>query len=196
MKRMITWCIFTACLAPTLLAEARYYDPDTGRFLQEDEIPPYFDPINETNLYLYTGNNPVSRIDPLGLWYVDINVSGGWWGLGGTGGILIGEEGIYTYEGGGVVSPGIGGSITWSPQDPSTGWNVGVQGSAGLSGQYGYSFKDKGKFWEVGAGASYPTLGGGSLTGYYVHDPWKWPWIREQPGKQKEKLCEDGNQDD
>ncbi|MBI5057977.1 MAG: hypothetical protein HZB61_15310 [Nitrospirae bacterium] len=52
----------------------------------------------------FVGNNPVNFRDPLGLWYVDVNVSLGYWG-GGTGGVLIGSEGIYPYAGGGVVSP-------------------------------------------------------------------------------------------
>ncbi|MFQ5684930.1 MAG: RHS repeat-associated core domain-containing protein, partial [Candidatus Binatia bacterium] len=39
---------------------ARYYDPSTGRFLQED-------PLLTLNLYAYTGNNPVNFTDPSGL---------------------------------------------------------------------------------------------------------------------------------
>ncbi|MFH1094322.1 MAG: hypothetical protein V1739_09275 [Candidatus Omnitrophota bacterium] len=131
-------------------------------------------PIDETNPYLYTGNNPINRTDPSGLWYIDINVSGGKWG-GGTGGITIGSEGIGGYLGGGFVTPGFGGSLTWSPQNQSQGWNVGGQLNIGFSGQYGYSFgKDGGKFWEIGAG--WPA--GFSVTGYYQW-LWKWPWKRE-----------------
>ena len=43
---------------------ARYYDPDTGRFISED-------PIGfgggQTNLYAYVGGDPVNNIDPTGL---------------------------------------------------------------------------------------------------------------------------------
>ncbi|MFH1062623.1 MAG: FG-GAP-like repeat-containing protein [Candidatus Omnitrophota bacterium] len=39
---------------------ARYYDPSIGRFLQED-------PVWDTNLYAYVGNNPVNYVDPDGL---------------------------------------------------------------------------------------------------------------------------------
>src|SRR5208283_3745603 len=58
---------------------ARYYDPQVGRFVSEDPIGfaggdvnlmAYVDtvgkPLNETNLYLYTGDNPINRIDPSG----------------------------------------------------------------------------------------------------------------------------------
>jgi RHS repeat-associated protein len=38
---------------------ARYYDPEIGRFLSED-------PIWSTNLYPYSDNNPIVRLDPRG----------------------------------------------------------------------------------------------------------------------------------
>ena len=67
--------------------------------------------------------------------------------------------------------------MTWSPSDPTPGWNVGVQGVFGVAGQYGYSFGEGGgQFWEIGIG--WPP--GGSLTGYYVWEPWKWPWKKDK----------------
>ncbi len=47
---------------------ARYYDPNTGRFLSEDPIK------DGTNWYSYAGNNPVLYIDPWGL--ADIFLTG------------------------------------------------------------------------------------------------------------------------
>lgn len=45
---------------------ARYYDPSSGRFLSEDPIQFGAGP----NFYLYVGNNPINRFDPLGLDWV------------------------------------------------------------------------------------------------------------------------------
>ncbi len=42
---------------------ARYYDPLTGRFLTRDPAGI----VDGANVYVYTGNNPVNRVDPSGL---------------------------------------------------------------------------------------------------------------------------------
>lgn len=42
----------------------RYYDPSVGRFVQEDPIKVSLD---QSNLYVYVGNNPLNLVDPLGL---------------------------------------------------------------------------------------------------------------------------------
>jgi len=146
---------------------ARYYDPEVGRFINKDPIR-YAG--GGMNLYAYCLNNPINSRDPMGLWYIDFNVSGGYW-LGATAGVMIGPSGIYPYVGGGVVTPGVGGSIMWSPSDPAPGWNVGLQGQAIVAAQGGYGFGEGGGwFWEVGIGASYPTIVGGAATGFYVFD--------------------------
>ena len=44
-------------------SRARYYDPDMGRFLSTDPLG-YADGMN---LYAYVRNNPINRVDPLGL---------------------------------------------------------------------------------------------------------------------------------
>jgi len=65
----------------------RYWDPHTGRFLQEDPIGFLSGEVNfysyvgsvgkpllETNLYLYAGNNPVNFTDPFGEQPVGIGI--------------------------------------------------------------------------------------------------------------------------
>jgi len=120
---------------------ARYYNAEWGRFISPDPVREYY------NLYSYVLNNPVNRIDPFGLWYIDFNGSIGAFGHGATGGIMIGDAGIYYYGGGGLVSsPGLG--ITYSPSDPSSGGTVGLQGGFIVGGQVGAG--SAGIFGEVG----------------------------------------------
>ena len=47
--------------------QSRYYDPETCRFISQDDIS-YLDPetIGGTNLYAYCNNNPVMYCDPTG----------------------------------------------------------------------------------------------------------------------------------
>jgi hypothetical protein len=162
---------------------ARYYDPAVGRFINQDPIGFW----GGLNLYTYVGNNPMRYIDPLGLEYLDLNFSFGFpFFLGFTGGIMWNKTEISPYIGGGVVSPGWGGSLTWSRLDISPGVNVALQLAAIIAGQGGYAFGkgcEKGSwFWEIGMGGSLPTLAGGSLTGYYVFGPFSFEAIDKALG--------------
>ncbi len=56
---------------------ARYYDPETGRFISADSTQ-YLEPnaINGLNLYAYCANNPVMNVDPSGQWLLSILIAG------------------------------------------------------------------------------------------------------------------------
>ncbi len=43
--------------------QARYYDPDVGRFISEDPA------MDGDNWYVYCGNDPVNMVDPTGMWF-------------------------------------------------------------------------------------------------------------------------------
>jgi RHS repeat-associated protein len=57
------WGYFTDRETGLLLLTHRYYDPSAGRFLNRDPMGA----AGGLNLYGYTGNSPVGRIDPTGL---------------------------------------------------------------------------------------------------------------------------------
>lgn len=152
-----------------------YYDPMEGRFISKDPIG---FAGGDVNLYGYVQNNPVSRIDPLGLWYIDINVTGGS-GKGGTVGVQIGPSGVYVYGGVGYGSGG-GASVTLNTGEPSSGFSVNattsggtgtVGGLASLSydssglSKTGNTLGTAGVGWGVGFGAA--------VTGTYTHSVWK-----------------------
>lgn len=49
--------------------QARYYDPDIGRFLSVDPVGPSAGNPAYFNRFSYVGDNPVSRIDPFGKYF-------------------------------------------------------------------------------------------------------------------------------
>lgn len=45
---------------------ARYYDPETGRFISQDSYRGKIDDPNQWHLYVYCANNPINYVDPSG----------------------------------------------------------------------------------------------------------------------------------
>jgi RHS repeat-associated protein len=141
----------------------RYYDPNLERFIQDDILG---------GKQRYVGNNPLTRIDPLGWWYKDTNVSVGFI-LGITFGEFEDEKGCkYSYFGGGVTSPGISYTKNFS-QDSVSPNKFSIQGTAsrgiGITGDVAGGWDQTGSgFVEAGAGVSYPLGFGGSGYGYYT----------------------------
>jgi RHS repeat-associated protein len=69
----------------------RWYDPDLGRFISRDPIG---FAGGDLNLYAFVGNNPIGRVDPLGLTWVDASAGFGDALLFGAGPYLRGLAGV------------------------------------------------------------------------------------------------------
>ncbi|WP_050982884.1 RHS repeat-associated core domain-containing protein [Cupriavidus basilensis] len=100
---------------------ARYSHPGFGRFIAEDPIGL----VGGINLYAYVKGNPVSFVDPLGLWLVSIGGQGSFTSTPATvssgGGFVFdgqGNSGTYTsygYGAGTGEGGGFGTTISFSP---------------------------------------------------------------------------------
>jgi RHS repeat-associated protein len=119
------------------LTRYRTYDPVAGRWISRDPMGERSDPA--ANLYRYVNGNPISLIDPYGLWGLGLvgiagaEVSGGR-GTGfnasaGAGIFTGGSSGIQTggYVSGGMLPPE-GPPIPCTDQNP---WVIGASASVG-----------------------------------------------------------------
>ena len=133
---------------------ARWYDPDLGRFISED---PVADP-NNPNLYSYCGNNPVIRVDPSGkIWGILIGAL-----LGGLDAYLCGGDFMQGFVMG-AFTGALGGAVGSALQN--TAWGAALAKSSGIgfsavSGAIGGGITGE-LFGEgFGKGAVYGAVGG------------------------------------
>lgn len=85
--------------------QSRYFDPQTGRFINADDISE-LDPetLNGLNLYAYCGNNSIMRIDSMGNKWYDVLA---WIGLG----LVVAALTVVTLGAFGIAVGGIAGGI-------------------------------------------------------------------------------------
>ncbi len=57
-----------------LYLNARFYDPQTGRFITRDTYRGERDDAGKWHLYLYCANNPVNYVDPSGHYYTAVRL--------------------------------------------------------------------------------------------------------------------------
>lgn len=138
---------------------ARYYSPMTAGFISED--PARF-AGGQPSFYAYGGSNPISNIDPEGLWVLTIGLNGtlgNWLGFTQGGGYFFDSQGNY-----GSYSTSSGENLGVStPGNASLGISTSFFGS---SGDDSVNYRDfAGPFWNGSLGVGADGLAG-SIDGY------------------------------
>jgi RHS repeat-associated protein len=138
----------------------RYYVPSLARWTQQDPSGGTLTSPDSLNAYAYASDNPINRIDPSGLAYLDLSFSLGHY----TFGVAINEEGdAHPYVGGGGGLVPASASFSLGSGKVRRGPCAQAQGAywgGSVSGGY---CPGSGKFGEVGVGT--PQLSGGGI--YY-----------------------------
>ena len=135
----------------------RDYDPDAGRWTAKD-------PIRfgggQANLYSYVLNNPISFVDPVGLWSLSIDIYAG---VGISGSVGVNPDGSWFLTG--KAGVGLGGGISLDPNGQAPGYD---------SCDANVSFTSSGTEFGVGAGFGPFSAGYSSSSGTRVNE-----WGRE-----------------
>lgn len=122
---------------------ARYYSPGMGRFIAED---PLGFRGGQNNFYAYVGGNPLSSIDPFGMWQftlaggaglaaeITFGYNDGQWNLGGFVGLGEGLSGSFNPNDSGLHDCGTAYGVTGSGTI-GLGENVEAEGYLGFDGE-------------------------------------------------------------
>jgi len=156
---------------------SRYYDPATGRFLNEDAIS-YLAPktLGGLNLYAYCYNNPVMGYDPDGTiaWFIPLIIVAVAAVIGGTVGAI-------------VVSQQEGATAGKIVKGFFVGFFAGIIISGALIATVGAIATLGGVLWAAGAAAlgaaafNFGILGWGALTNNKTPDPIEFPTTPSYP---------------
>jgi RHS repeat-associated protein len=158
---------------------ARFYASASGRFLSDDPLGP----AGGLNLYGYTMNSPVKRIDPSGLAYASPYGPGsasttvgviGPYGFGGGGGVVAGSNGIGLTGQFCVGNPGASGAVTIYPNGVTDNFSL----SANVT-IFGLHISWPINVWKFkgnpGVGLGVPYLSGSLCLSYTTPPLWRFP---------------------